>query len=173
MKYQNIQSTHQMKLVITDACILIDLCELQLVEKFFSLPALFYTPSLVWNELSKDYHILLSVFKEDNVLILHDSKKPSYLLPNSQCISICDKTGIILAKEIGALAISAGKVSRNISGIPIPYHGVIWIIEQLVKQNTISKNEACVKLVELRKNNQIINKSLCKDVDSRLNLWNT
>lgn len=60
-----------MKIVVTDACIFIDVIELQLTSKFFGLNLDIHTTADVLNELYSEQQQILEGYKATNKLTVH------------------------------------------------------------------------------------------------------
>jgi hypothetical protein len=60
-----------MKIVVTDACIFIDVIELQLTTKFFGLELDIHTTRDVFDELFLEQQQILEAYQENNRLTVH------------------------------------------------------------------------------------------------------
>lgn len=167
-----------MKLAITDACIFIDLYDLQLTAQFFGLDIEVHTSLDVINELYESQKQLLSAFKSVGKLTVHtilaEDKNKILATQYPRSLSESDKTVLYLATKLGAIVISSDKAIRNTAKTnAITYHGMIWIFDQLVERNLISKNIASDKLKQLVGSNLVFrnNKELVGEMEKRLALW--
>lgn len=167
-----------MKLAITDACIFIDLYDLQLTAQFFSLNLEIHTSVDVLNELYENQQQMLSAFQSVGKLTAHnikeEDKKAILSIPYPKSLSESDKTVLYLAEKLNAMVLSSDKTVRNTAkNKAIDYHGMIWIFDQLVKNNLISKAEASEKLKHLITSNLVFqnNKELVAEMLKRLSLW--
>ena len=88
-----------MKIAITDACIFIDLIELQLSSQFFGLKNEIHTSLDVYNELYPEQQELLKAYQSIGTLVVHKMQSQSF--PRS--LSEIDKTVIFLAAKTNAL----------------------------------------------------------------------
>ena len=125
-----------MKIAITDACIFIDLYDLQLTAQFFSLNL----------EIHTNQQQMLAAFQSVGKLTAHNikeaDKKEIQAKSYSKALSDSDKTVLYLASKLNALVLSSDKLVRNnAKNNSIDYHGMIWIFDQLVENKLISKHE--------------------------------
>lgn len=167
-----------MRIAITDACIFIDLCDLQLTVLFFNLDLEVHTSLDVMNELYEHQQQILSDYCSVGKLTAHnitESEKLKILsTPYPRSLSESDKTVLFLASKLKAMVLSSDKAVRNIAkNTSIPYHGMIWIFDQLVNSGLLSKTEASLKLKQLITTNLIYqnNKELVAEMLKRLELW--
>jgi predicted nucleic acid-binding protein len=167
-----------MKLAITDACIFIDLHDLQLTAQFFSLDLEVHTSVDVINELYESQQQLLSAFLSVGKLTAHiikeEDKKEIFSTSYPKSLSESDKTVLYLASKLNAMVLSSDKTVRNTAkNAAIDYHGMLWIFDQLVNNNFVSKSEASIKLKQLIMSNLVFqnNKELVKEMEKRLLLW--
>jgi len=167
-----------MKLAITDACIFIDLFELQLTAQFFELDIEIHTSLDVFNELYEDQKQLLSAFRSVKKLTIHiieeKDRMSIYQTAYPRALSDMDKTVLFLAAKFDAIVLSSDKAVRNYAkNKAIEYHGMLWIFDKLVELGRIEPNEASLKLNVLINRNTIYqnNAELVKEMGKRLKLW--
>ncbi|MGN6298313.1 MAG: hypothetical protein ACTHM7_16100 [Ginsengibacter sp.] len=167
-----------MRLAITDACIFIDLYALQLTASFFKLDFEIHTSVDVLNELYENQQQALSVFQLAGKLTAHNITQEekteilSIVYPRS--LSDSDKTVLYLAAKLNAMVLSSDKTVRNSAKkSAIPYHGMIWIFDQLINRELISMREASAKLKRLITGNLVYqnNKELVEEMQRRLIQW--
>ncbi len=169
-----------MKIAITDACIFIDLYDLQLTAQFFSLELEVHTSIDVLKELYENQQQMLQAFQSVGKLTAHNISAEYNNEINSQpypkSLSNSDKTVLYLASKLNAMVLSSDKVVRTCAKkYCIEYHGMIWIFDQLVNNSVISKSEASTKLKQLIKSNLVFqnNKELVDVMEKRLLMWKT
>ena len=167
-----------MRIAVTDACIFIDLYELQLTAQFFNLNIEVHTSIDVINELYENQKQILNAFQSVSKLIVHiiKEKEKIEILSTSfpKSLSDSDKTVLYLASKLGAMVISSDKIIRNTAKKnSIDYHGMIWIFDQLLINKLISKTEASTKLKQLITSNLVFqnNKDLVEEMNNRLAIW--
>lgn len=166
------------RIAVTDACIFIDIHELNLTPTLFSLPLDIHTTLDVYNELLDDHKQFLTAFISVNKLTLHTLSGEERIALHQEIfprsLSENDKTVIFLATKLSATVLSSDKSVRNYAKkLAIEYHGMLWIFDQLVLQNVITKEDSAQKLNELITGNTIYqnNKELMTEVYKRIRQW--
>jgi predicted nucleic acid-binding protein len=167
-----------MRIAITDACIFIDLYDLQLTASFFSLDMEIHTSVDVLNELYENQQQMLSAFQSVGKLTAHNITEEEKIkilsISYPRSLSKSDKTVLYLASKLNATVLSSDKAVRvTAKKNAIPYHGMIWIFDQLVDGELISKQEASDKLKGLITTNLVYqdNKELVGEMQKRLAGW--
>jgi predicted nucleic acid-binding protein len=85
-----------------------------------------------------------------------------------------DKTVIHLAHQINAMVLSSDKAVRHLAKKQsIEYHGMLWVLDQLIENDLISKSIASQKLQQLINKNTFYksNVELLLEMDKRLKIW--
>lgn len=167
-----------LKLAVTDACIFIDLHELNLTAAFFNLNIEVHTSVDVYNELFIEQQQLLSAFISVNKLTVHNLKEEHQneirQKTYSASLSHTDKSVLYLSEMLEAMVISSDKALRNnAKERGIEYHGMLWIFDNLIEQNLISKFDASKNLQNLMYGNLVYqnNKQLLSEMSKRLKNW--
>ena len=167
-----------MKIAITDACIFIDLINLRLMSHFFGLDNEIHTSLDVYNELNPQQQDLLKAYQSTSRLVIHnldpgDKKQiQDEKFPGS--LSEADKTVIYLAAKFNAMLISSDKVVRKYAkNRSIEYHGMLWIFDNLLYVNLITKEEAIAKIQMLISKNIYYknNMELVNEINKRIEKW--
>ena len=167
-----------MKIAVTDACIFIDIYDLQLIEQFFDLELEIHTSFDVYNELYDIQKAAFQKFKEKGKLTLHSMNEDDraaikqHNFPKS--LSDNDKTVLHLAQKITAIVLSSDKaVRKQAKHLCIEYHGMLWIFDMLLETRLINHAEASKKIQELINGNVIYQNSaeLVTEMNKRLKLW--
>ena len=167
-----------MKIAITDACIFIDLYDLDLTVPFFSLDFEIHTSVDVFHEIYPEQQQVLKAFIHVKNLNVHNIQQNERMIitetnyPSS--LSEVDKTVLYLAKKYEAIVLSSDKVVRNYAkSQTIDYHGMLWIFDCLIEQEILTKKQASNKLKELISINVIYqnNVKLVKEFKKRLTKW--
>jgi hypothetical protein len=168
-----------MRIAITDACIFIDLHDLDLTISFFSLELEVHTSLDVFNELYPEQQQLLNAFTSVDKLKVHnlgdDDRNEIMGTKYPRALSEVDKTVLHLAVKHDAIVLSSDRSVRNyVKSQAIDYHGIIWIFDQFIEQKILTTEEARNKLLELIKLNLIYqnNTKLIKEFKKRLDKWN-
>jgi len=167
-----------MNLAITDACIFIDLIELQLSSEFFRLPLEIHTSLDVFNELYSEQQEILKAYSSVGKLTIHilnseeKAEIQDSIFPKS--LSDNDKTVIYLAEKLNATVISSDKAVRNFAkSKSIDYHGMLWIFDEIIKSGLIEPALAIEKIHKLFNRNIIYlnNAELLNEKDIRIERW--
>jgi hypothetical protein len=167
-----------MKLAVTDACIFIDLIELQLTSEFFKLPIEIHTSLDVYNELYPEQKEILKAYSSVGKLKIHNltslDKAEIQKIKFPKSLSDNDKTVIYLAEKMEAIVISSDKAVRNFSkSKSIEYHGMLWIFDQIVERRLLDFSITIKKIEELFSKNIIYlnNAELIKEKERRIKIW--
>lgn len=167
-----------MKIAITDACIFIDLYDLQLTSKLFSLDIEIHTSVDVFNELYESQKEILRAFISVEKLTLHpithEDRLQIFSKGYPRSLSQNDMTVLFLAEKMEAMVLSSDKAVRSCAKKQcVEYHGMLWIFDRLVENQLIEKSIAISKLQQLISSNIIYqnNSELKADVDKRVSVW--
>ena len=167
-----------MRLAITDACIFIDLIELQLTSEFFKLSIEIHTSLDVFNELYDEQKELLKAYSSVGKLTIHNITSEDKGLiqkePFPKSLSDSDKTVIYLANKLNAILLSSDKAVRKYAkSIAVEYHGMLWIFDNLIEHKLISPGLAIQKIEMLFSNNIVYqnNEELGNEKNKRLAFW--
>ncbi|TDQ18243.1 putative nucleic acid-binding protein [Algoriphagus boseongensis] len=168
-----------MRVAVTDACIFIDLIELEMITSFFQLDLELHTSVAVINELYPEQKQILEAYKSVGKLHIHNLQEDDFLemkqIAFPRGLSQEDRSVIYLAKKLGgAIVISSDKLVRDFAGkLNLPYHGIFWILDQLVSEGLIEKSKAIQILSEMPKINSMYQAAgLKREIEKRLALWN-
>lgn len=168
----------KIKIAVTDACIFIDLYDLGLVTSFFNLELEIHTTSAVYFELYDEQQQVLKAYQSVERLIVHNLKEEDFIQihsePYPKSLSETDRSVLHVANKLNACVLSSDKTVRNCAkNKDIEYHGMIWIFDNLVEANILTKKDAANKLKQLVATNFIFqnNKPLVDEIQKRLKLW--
>ena len=168
----------KIKIAITDACIFIDLYDLELISLFFNLEIEIHTTSAVLFELYPEQQQVLKAYQSVNKLIVHNLKEEDLIEIYSETypksLSETDKSVLYIANKLNAYVLSSDKTVRNCAkNKGIEYHGMIWIFDKLVETNILTKKVAAQKLKHLVNTNFIFqnNIPLVTEIKKRFKLW--
>jgi len=167
-----------MKLAITDACIFIDLHLLQLTVPFFELAVEVHTSLDVFNELNAEQQQVLSAYRSMGKLtvhiIQHEERIAIHQSGYPRALSEMDCTVLYLASKLDAVVLSSDKAVRNYAKKnSIEYHGMLWILDELIAQERLLSKLAAIKLRQLITGNYIYqnNAKLVSEMSKRLKIW--
>lgn len=168
-----------MKIVVTDACIFIDVITLNLTAKFFDLDLDIHTTADIINELYPEQKQILEGYKLSEKLTVHVLTGEEQLALMSEvhpkALTPEDLSVIFIARKLGNVTVlSSDKPLRKYAKkLSIEYHGMLWIMDQLVVQGAIPKPEAITKLNTWSNSNLIYrdNAEIKDEVDKRVKAW--
>ena len=164
-----------MKIVINDANILIDLAKLDLLDVFSKLPFDLYTTDFVYEELNAEQKSPVSVLHEKGYLKIIETEEIldfqsiTGLLESSSGLSFEDCSVWYYSKKLsGTLLTGDGKLRKQVSKQGIEVRGIIYVLDELLKQNLIDFPNAVKKIKQLF---QLNNRLPKKEIDKRIELW--
>jgi predicted DNA-binding protein (UPF0278 family) len=167
-----------MKLAITDACIFIDIYDLQLTSKFFALELEIHTSLDVFNELYEEQKELLRAFESIGKLkvhiIQHNDRIAIFEKKYPRALSDNDKTVLYLSEKLDAMVLSSDKAVRaNAKKLCAEYHGMLWIFDKLIEEGVLDKKVAIEKINLLLATNIIYqnNAELMMEIEKRTKSW--
>lgn len=167
-----------MKIAVTDACIFIELHDLGLTELFFELPCEIHTTIDVVNEVLTDQAKVLFAFEQCRKLKIHSINEAERLeircSPFPKALSENDRTVLFLANKLEAVVLSSDKAVRNYSKrLGMEYHGILWILDQLVEYGFLCSTYAASKVEQLLAQNLFYqnNLELIIEIKKRVRLW--
>jgi hypothetical protein len=165
-----------MKVVVNDACLLIDLIDVDLLGEFLQLNIQAYITSSVLMELEgDDYDPPIRQCISDGSLIQFDltaddqNEILSLMKIHSSRLSEPDCSCLHLAQKINATILTCERLlTKTARGLSIPVHGSLWVLDSLISSSIITKRTAHRKLLELMSINDRLPKSECQ---KRLKQW--
>ena len=166
-----------MIVVVNDANILIDLVKLQLLPHFFSLQLKFHTTDLILNELHDWQVEELQLFINSGALIINQLSDielidVALLQTEKRQLSEQDCSAIVCARKVTGSLLTSDKNLRNFATKKaIAVIGHLWVFDKMVAENTITPQNAILKLTELR---EVVNSRLNLpkiECENRLELW--
>lgn len=166
-----------MKIVVSDANIIIDLVKLHLVENLFGLNFEFHIPKTIFdNELGSGEQAELLPYIEVNRLQLFSittdqMREVRTVIGKKPGLSVYDGQAYVTAKVLGATLLTSDKLLRTYANDNrVEVHGHLYILDELVAQMVITPIEASEKLNEL----QVLNTKLSlplSEIRHRLERW--
>ena len=164
-----------MTVIINDTNIFIDLCNVNLINHFFQLPFEFHTVDFIINEINKNEQLnkvepyivnkKLFVKQFDGNELLQITMRQN----EHKKLSIMDCSVWIYAEKTGYKILTGDRLLRDLaSKNNIEVSGIIFIFDELIKYNILTKSEAALKLQELKKTNKRLP---MKIIEERINEW--
>jgi len=164
-----------MKIVINDANILIDLAKLNLLDVFSKSNFELHTTDFVYEELNEEQRSPVSSLLEKGVLNIIetveiiDFQEINRLLDSSSGLSFEDcSVWYYSAKLSGMLLSGDGKLRKQVRKNGIEVRGIIYVFDELIKQNLISFSKAIEKIEQLRQLNNRLPKN---EIEKRIEFW--
>jgi len=149
---------NEKEIVIKDACLLIDLVDLNLMTEFFELNLTVITTIQVIGEITDEHQrIEVNKFIDNGKLQIESEGKLliiSAINDKYPGLSIADSSVLELAIRKEAIVLSSDGLIRKISlKENLCVRGLVWIIEELYNSNLINIEIALKKLEKYKKLN--------------------
>ncbi len=165
-----------MIIVITDACFLIDLIDINLFEEFLGLGYHIHITSSVFSEFEGDKYVkpvsrcikhkkmfLFNLTASDQTALEKLMRKHSSRLSEPDC------SCLYLAKEINATILTCEKLlTKEAKTLNLDVHGSLWILDRLLATSMITEKKAYNKLEDLMSINPCLP---VKECQKRLKRW--
>jgi len=160
-----------MKLLINDANILIDIAKLGLVDAFLSLDFDLHTTDFVFAELNDQQKESIS---SERLKIIRTENNEDFtgiinLLNSHKGLSFEDCSVWHYTQKLkGTLITGDGILRKKVTNAGLDVKGIIYILEEIKKQNKFPINICIEKLQELKRINDRLPKH---EIDKRINDW--
>ncbi len=146
-----------MILVITDACFLIDLIDIDLFEEFIRLGYQVHITSSVFAELEGDEYVkpVAKCLRRKKIFLYKltaadQAALEKLMRKHSSRLSEPDCSCLYLAKEINATILTCEKLLTKVArNLDLDVHGSLWILDRLLDASLITKRIAYRKLKDL------------------------
>jgi predicted nucleic acid-binding protein len=145
-----------MKFVITDVSVLFDLYKLKILHFFFNQDWDIYTTDFVYDEIVNIEQIIeFQEYVEKSLLKIitisaEETEQIEAMILSRRNRSFPDRSILWKATQLGAVLLTCDKALRREADVrKLEVHGTLWIIEQLVQDNIITKNQAIQLLNQL------------------------
>lgn len=143
-----------MRLLISDANILIDMEEGQLIEQMFRLPWTFSVPDILFVEELQAQHAYLmekglqvGELTPDSMLYAFQLSQRSHGPSRNDCFALA------LARQELCPLLTGDKALRVLAdGEQVEVKGTIWLVEQLMTEKIITRQEAREAYARMREN---------------------
>jgi predicted nucleic acid-binding protein len=165
-----------MIIVITDACFLIDLIDIDLFEEFFGPGYEVHITSSVFAELEGDKYVksVSKCIKQKkmfmyNLTAADQTALEKLMRKNSSKLSEPDCRCLYLAKEKNATILTCEKLLTYVTkNLNLDVHGSLWILDRLLEASMITERIAYSRLKDLVSINPRLPAKECK---KRLKKW--
>lgn len=134
---------------VADANIWIDLHRGTLLDVAFRLPFRWFAPDLVINELEKtpSGSELVKRGLQSLELSGHEMEMVAQLSVTHRRLSIPDLSALVLAKNQGIMLLTGdGKLRRLAKQEGIECHGILWILDEIVRLGVLPSQQAAKAL---------------------------
>jgi len=165
-----------MKVVINDANILIDLVKLDLLDVFSKLNFELHTTDFVYEELNEEQKGTLSSLLKSGALNIietievQDFQEINRLLNQSNGLSFEDcSVWYYSAKLSGILLSGDAKLRKKVRKNGVEVRGIIYVFDELIKQNLITFPKGIEKIEQLLQLNNRLPKT---EIEKRIKSWN-
>jgi len=149
-----------MKLLITDANILIDLLKTDTIKEFFKLEYEIYTTQSIINECNDSQQKVLQRYIKAGKLSIYsftknDEAEVEKLYHDHKYLSYPDCSVFYVSGLIKAVLLSGDQKLRSVSmDAGIQVRGIFWVFDEMLKYKILDKKVYKAKLSELREVNQ-------------------
>lgn len=164
-----------MKIVINDANILIDLAKLDLLDEFSKLNFELHTTDFVYEELNEEQKSPVSSLLESGVLNIietidvKDFQEINHLLDKSSGLSFEDCSVWYYSAKLSGMVLSGdGKLRKQVRKNGIEVRGIIFVFDELIKQDLISFSKGIEKIEQLLQLNNRLPKN---EIEKRIESW--
>ncbi len=153
---------------IHDSSILIDLIRIQLLDKCLLLPYSFGTTRFIFEEIDEDQQgiLQLQISKQKFQLFplsAEDLQKLSVEQLEDARLSQEDWSALYCArKHNGLLLTGDGRLRKKAEEKVVPVHGVLWILDELVRYDHLSFQKAIQTLKVLQEINSRLPANECE-----------
>lgn len=161
-----------MKIVITDVSVLFDLFKLDVLPYFFKLEWNIFITDFVYNEIAFVEQVEEFKYYADQGLLkvitisADEAEEISVMQLSRKNRSFPDKSMLWKAQQLKSILLTCdGALRKEAERIKIEVHGTIWIIENLIINNIITRRKGIDYLVELKKINT---RAPIKEIDRAL-----
>lgn len=142
------------QVLISDANVLIDMEEGRLLKEIFELPFRFSIPDILFvEEMEKDHPNLPDIGLIIETLLPESMEHAMELIPRYKKASRNDIFALCLAKQKRCPLITGDMALRKAANAEnVEVKGTVWLMDQLVARNIISREDACDAYDLMKKN---------------------
>lgn len=162
------------RIAINDANILIDLVKTGLLEASLQLPIVYYTTNIIFEELyeTQKEHFRTAIENGNYLIIdisLEEMGEIYHLVPLDPNLSEQDWSAYYFAEKWSCMLLTGdNRLRTRASSSGIEVHGILWILDELVRNQKVTERMACELLEQLMKINRRLPLKECRE---RLTHW--
>lgn len=164
-----------MKILINDANILIDLVQLELLHEFADLAFELYTTDFILDEIDVEQQKeIYQIIEEEKFTVItttevEDLQNIADLLNSSNGLSFEDCSAWYYSEKMnGTLITGDRKLKREAEKSNVEVRGIIYILDEILKQGLISFDKSIEKIKLLY---EINNRLPQEELKKRIKLW--
>ncbi len=162
-----------MKIVVSDTNILIDLMNISLLGTFFNLDFEFHTNDLIINEITdpKQKEVISEIIADGKLYVAETRASDYQEILNLKIKNLTFEDCSIwhYARKVkGILLTGDARLRKAVIITDIEVRGILFVLDQLVESQTIEKQIALEKLIELRDSNIRLPQI---EIDKRIERW--
>ena len=164
-----------MKAAIQDANIIFDLIEINLIDEFFKLQIDVFITDFVAGEINQldQKGIIYKYISTGEIIVLNTTTEEIIELVaiqnHTRGLSLEDCSVLFHAPKNKAFILTGDNtLKRYAESNQIEVHGILWVLDELIREGYISNEKAYLKLTQLMKTNSRLPKKEC---EKRLRKW--
>ena len=164
-----------MKTAVQDANIIFDLINIDLLHAFFMLEIKIFITDFIAGEInnSEQKEIINKYISTGEIIVLNT--KPEEIIEliairnQTRGLSLADCSILFHAQKNKAFILTGDNILRKYAeSNQIEVHGILWVLDELIKEEQISEKKAYLKLTQLMEINPRLPKKEC---EKRLKNW--
>lgn len=164
-----------MKTAVQDANIIFDLFDIDLLDAFFKLEIEIFITDFIAGEINKSEQkeIINKYISTGKIIVLNTTPEEIIELISirnqTRGLSIADCSILFHATKNKAFILTGDNTLRKYAeSNQIEVHGILWVLDELIKEKQISEKKAYLKLTQLMETNSRLPRKEC---EKRLKNW--
>lgn len=164
-----------MKTAVQDANIIFDLFDIDLLDAFFKLEIEIFITDFIAGEINKSEQkefINKYISTGETIVLITTPEEIIELISirnQTRGLSIADCSILFHATKNKAFILTGDNTLRKYAeSNQIEVHGILWVLDELIKEKQISEKKAYLKLTQLMETNSRLPRKEC---EKRLKNW--
>lgn len=164
-----------MKTAVQDANIIFDLFNIDLLDAFFELEIEIFITDFIAGEINKSEQkeFINKYISTGKIIVLNTTPEEIIELISirnqTRGLSIADCSILFHATKNKAFILTGDNTLRKYAeSNQIEVHGILWVLDELIKEKQISEKKAYLKLTQLMETNSRLPRKEC---EKRLKNW--